>query len=76
VPHSVWLGFYAVHSTDPSRLVSWVATLRRVTELGYPETASWIEENLTKLYAPGIDRGFVSMETGEMFLPSCYPIGN
>lgn len=76
VPHSVWLGFYAVHNTDPSRLVSWVATLRRVTELGHPETASWIEENLTKLYAPGIDRGFVSMETGEIFLPSCYPIGN
>ncbi|GAA6614977.1 hypothetical protein [Scytonema sp. NUACC26] len=76
VPQSVWVGLYAVHNADPTRLVSWVATLQRAIDLGYPETASWIEENLTKLYAPGIDRGFVSIETGEMFLPSCYPIGN
>lgn len=75
VPTSVWQGLYAVHSADPTVLVSWVATLRSCIDLGYPQTARWIEENLGGMYGAGVDRGFLAIETGEVFVPKSYPIG-
>ncbi len=75
VPLDVWSGLYAVHTADPTVLVSWVATLHSCIDLGYPQTARWIEENLGGLYGVGVDRGFVALETGAVFVPTCYPIG-
>ena len=47
--------------------------------LGYPQTAHWIEENLGGVfggvYGAGVVRGFVAQETGACFVPTCYPIG-
>ncbi|MBD2773826.1 hypothetical protein [Iningainema tapete] len=74
VPSSVWSGLHAIHTTDPTILVSWVATLRSCADLGYSDTAGWIEANLTGLYGVGIDRGFQDQETGEVFIPT-YTIG-
>ncbi len=75
VPLPVWQGLHAVHTVDPTALVSWVATLQQAIALGYPETAAWIEANLTGLYGAGVDRGFLAQETGEVFLPTCCSIG-
>ena len=75
MPLPVWQGLHAVHTVDPTALVSWVATLQQAIALGYPETAAWIEANLTGLYGAGVDRGFLAQETGEVFLPNCCSIG-
>lgn len=75
VPLSVWQGLYAVNTTDPTALVSWIAAEQQAIALGYPETARWIKANLTGLYGAGVDRGFRAEETGETFVPTCCPIG-
>ncbi|MEC4812300.1 MAG: hypothetical protein SAK29_03330 [Scytonema sp. PMC 1069.18] len=71
----MWLGFHAVHTTAPTALVSWIATLQQATDLGYPQTAEWIEANLGGLYGAGVDRGFQAEETGTVFIPTCCPVG-
>jgi hypothetical protein len=75
VPLRVWLGLHAVHTANPTALVSWVTTLQQVIDLGYQETAHWIEANLIQLYGAGVDRGFQAEETGAVFVPTCCPIG-
>lgn len=71
---SVWQGLYAVHITDPTALVSWIATLHQAIDLGYLETAGWIEANLSGQYGAGVERGFLTQETGAVFVPTCCPI--
>lgn len=75
VPNDVWIGLSAVDSADSTILVSWVATLQKAIDLGYPQTARWIEENLNGLYGYGVDLGFQNRETGAVLVPSSYPIG-
>lgn len=75
VPLSVWQGLYAVHITDPTALVSWSATLHQAINLGYLETAGWIEANLSGQYGAGVERGFLAQETGAVFVPTCCPMG-
>lgn len=75
VPGNIWQGLYAVHLHDSHVLASWIAALHSCNELGHPETAKWIEDNLIGLYGAGINRGFQNQETGEAFIPNCYPMG-
>lgn len=63
VPLSVWQGLYAVHTKDPTALVSWIATLHQAINLGYLETAGWIEANLSGQYGAGVERGFLAQES-------------
>jgi hypothetical protein len=73
VPGEIWYGLYAANQTDSHVLASWVSALHTCNELGYPETAKWIEENLIELYGAGISKGFQNQDTGAVFIPNCYP---
>jgi hypothetical protein len=75
VPGNIWEGLYAVHNADSHVFASWISALHSCNELGYPDTAHWIEENLLGLYGAGIGRGFQNQETLAVFIPTCYPIG-
>lgn len=61
VPSNVMRGFDALQAADSTVLYSWLAAMRMATELGYPETADWIDSNLDK-YIVGIERGFAADE--------------
>ncbi|HAG84214.1 MAG TPA: hypothetical protein DCL61_24420 [Cyanobacteria bacterium UBA12227] len=61
VPRTVLQGFNAIQAADKTILYSWIAAERMAIELGYPETAQWIESNLDK-YGIGIERGFVEVD--------------
>ncbi|MGG6265413.1 hypothetical protein ACQ4M3_24470 [Leptolyngbya sp. AN03gr2] len=76
VPLSVWQGLFAIQSSDPMCLTSWVRAVEQAEKLGYSETQEWIEGNLNGQYALGVDRGFQAIETREQFVPTCYPIGS
>lgn len=58
VPPKALQGLEAITAAK-ANLHSWLAAVRTATELGYTETATWIESNLEK-YASGVQRGFVA----------------
>lgn len=58
VPPNVLQGLETVTAAGVN-LHSWLAAVRTATELGYSETATWIESNLEK-YGSGVMRGFVA----------------
>jgi hypothetical protein len=59
VPPIVMQGLEAALATDATLIYSWVALRRTAIELGYPETATWIESHLDK-YVLGVERGFIA----------------
>ena len=59
VPRTVLQGLEAALATDATLIYSWVALRRTAIELGYPETATWIESHLEK-YVLGVERGFIA----------------
>jgi hypothetical protein len=62
VPRTVLQGLEAALATDTTLVYSWIALMTKAIELGYPETATWIESHLEK-YAAGVERGFIEEDT-------------
>lgn len=58
VPHLVMQGLEAIQAVNKTALYSWLAAEQTALELGYPETAQWIQSHL-ELYIRGIKQGFV-----------------
>ncbi len=61
-PTTVMQGLEAALATDATLIYSWVALRRTAIELGYPETATWIESHLDK-YVLGVERGFIAEDS-------------
>jgi hypothetical protein len=60
LPPQVYAGLVAVKAKDPTLLWSWIAATQEAELSGFPETATWIQENLRE-YLRLVERGFVTV---------------
>ncbi len=62
VPENVLLGIDAVRRSGLTNMLDRPIVIELARELGFSETAEWIESN-RKLYAEGIFKGFIQSKS-------------